>query len=78
MGLMDSLRKAEQQGRNTARKGFGKARAAWDDAETRLRRKMRLHPRPAPLPNSIQPPITSSSAAAQESLPNRASEEDAA
>ena len=39
MGLIDSLRKAEEQGRNVARKGLEKARDAFGDTESRLRRK---------------------------------------
>lgn len=85
MGVIDSLRKAEEQGRNVARRGLEKARGSWDDVEGRLRRKMRLHPRtqntdrqPAPMPNSIHPPAATSGPAADDSLSHRASEEDAA
>jgi len=44
MGLMDSLRRAEEQGREAARRGLEKAREGWEDAERRIRRKMRIHP----------------------------------
>jgi hypothetical protein len=47
MGLMDRLRKAEEQGMGTARRGFERARETWDDAQRRLRRRMRVLPRPA-------------------------------
>jgi len=84
VGLIDTLRKAEEQGRGAACRGMEKARGAMDDAERRLRRKMRLHPRtppdtePEPLPMEIRPPVSSSARVAEESLPKRASEEDAA
>jgi hypothetical protein len=45
MGLMDSLRRAEEQGREAARRSLESAREHWEDAERRLRRKMRIHPR---------------------------------
>jgi hypothetical protein len=44
MGLMDSLRRAEEQGRDAARRSLEKAREGWEDAERRIRRKMRIHP----------------------------------
>ncbi len=44
MGWIDALRKAEQQGRGVAHRGFDKARDKWEDAERRLRRKMRIFP----------------------------------
>ena len=45
MGLMDALRRAEEQGKSAARRGYEKAREGWGDAESRLRRKMRIFPR---------------------------------
>jgi hypothetical protein len=84
MGLIDKLRKAEEQGRGAAHRGFERARESWDDAERRLRRKMRLHPRavnesaPLPMPNPGSPPVSTSTVVANATLPNRASEEDAA
>lgn len=44
MGLMDSLRKAEEQGKSAARRGMELARGGWEDAERRIRRKMRIYP----------------------------------
>lgn len=44
MGLMDSLRKAEEHSREVARRSLEKAREEWDGAERRIRRKMRIHP----------------------------------
>lgn len=84
MGLIDKLREAEEQGRGAAHRGLDKARGAWDDAERRLRRKMRLHPRPAkenspePAPANPQPPVSSTASVAKATLSSRASEEDAA
>lgn len=82
MGLIDTLRKAEEQGRGAARRGFEKARDAVDDAERRLRRKMRLHPRtPPPEPIALLAPIapvSSNPSVAEQTLAHRASEEDAA
>jgi hypothetical protein len=47
MGLLDSLKRAEEQGRGVARLGLERASEVWEDAERRIRRKMRVHPRPA-------------------------------
>ena len=55
MGLMDPLRKAGEQGKAAARRGWEQARETWEDGERRLRRKMRLYPsmfprrKPAPV-----------------------------
>jgi hypothetical protein len=84
MGLIDKLRQAEEQGRGVAHRGLERARETWEDADRRLRRKMRLHPRstnenaPTPMPATISPPVSSSGPVANATLPNRASEEDAA
>ncbi len=81
MGLIDKLRKTEEQGRSAAHRGMDRARITWEDAERRLRRKMRLHPKtetPEPLPEEVSPPVSSTEAVAAQSLSNRASEEDAA
>jgi hypothetical protein len=84
MGLIDKLRKAEEQGRGAAQRGLNMARETWDDAERRLRRKMRLHPRslnenvPEPMPTATRPPVSTSARTANETLPYRASEEDVA
>jgi hypothetical protein len=45
MRLLESLRKAEEQGRRVARYGRDWAGEAWEDAERRIRRKMRIHPK---------------------------------
>ncbi len=45
MGLKDSLRKAEEQGRDVTRRVLGQAREQWEDAERRIRAGMRIHPR---------------------------------
>ncbi len=44
MGLIDALRKAEKESRGVAHRGFDIARSGWEDAERRLRRKMRIFP----------------------------------
>ncbi len=44
MGLIEALRTAEKQGRGVAQRGLDVARAGWEDAESRLRRKMRIFP----------------------------------
>jgi len=51
MGLMDSLRRAEEEGKSLARRGMEKARTSMDDAERMMRRKMRVHPRSTPAAN---------------------------
>jgi len=44
MGLMEKLRKAEEQGKEAARHAFERAREIGEDAERRLRQKMRIYP----------------------------------
>jgi hypothetical protein len=44
MGLMDSLRRTEEQGKALARRGMEKARGAVEDTERAMRRRMRVHP----------------------------------
>jgi len=44
MRILDRLRKAEKQGVEAARHGMERARINWDEAESRMRRKMRIHP----------------------------------
>lgn len=44
MGLMDSLRRTEEQGKALARRGIDKARNAVEDTERAMRRRMRVHP----------------------------------
>jgi len=44
MGLIDTLRKAEEQGKEAARKTLERARSGMEDTERRLRRKMRVLP----------------------------------
>ncbi len=56
MGLLDSVRRAEEQGWGAARRGLERAEQLWEDTERRLRRRMRIHPpRPAVLPTSSTP-----------------------
>jgi hypothetical protein len=84
MGLIDKLRNAEEQGRGAARRRLEQAREAWDDAERRMRRKMRLHPKtandnaPSPILEADSPRVSTSASVANATLSNRASEEDAA
>ncbi len=52
MGLLDSVRRAEEQGREAARRGLEREQLR-EERERRLRRRMRIHPSPsAVLPNS--------------------------
>jgi|RhiMetdeSRZDD1v2_1073273.scaffolds.fasta_scaffold68786_4 vacuolar-type H+-ATPase subunit H len=44
MGLIEKLRKAEEQGKEAARHAFERAREIGEDAERRLRQKMRVYP----------------------------------
>ena len=44
MGLMDKLRKAEEQGKRAARNAFERAKDLGEDAERRIRQKMRIYP----------------------------------
>ncbi len=81
MGLIDKLRHAQEHGRGAAYRGMELARDSWDDAERRLRRKMRLHPRSAnqaPLPMSDAVSHASSVAEDDATLPKRASAKGAA
>lgn len=45
MTLIERLRNAEHQGREAAWHGFTRARASLEEAQSQLRRKMRIHPR---------------------------------
>lgn len=47
MTLIERLRSAEHQGREAAWHGFTRARASLEEAQSQLRRKMRIHPRTA-------------------------------
>ena len=47
MSFMDRLRTAEKQSADSARRGFERARETWDDAQRRIRRRMRVLPRPS-------------------------------
>jgi hypothetical protein len=47
MGLLDSLKNAQEQGRQAARRSVERVGEMWEDAERRIRRKMRVHPRPS-------------------------------
>lgn len=44
MGLIEKLRKAEEQGKQAARNAFERARELGEDAERRIRQKMRIYP----------------------------------
>jgi hypothetical protein len=44
MGLIDKLRKAEEQGKYAARQAFERAKHFSEDAERRIRQKMRIYP----------------------------------
>jgi hypothetical protein len=48
MGLLTSLKRAEEQGREAARRSVVRAVDMWEDAERRIRRNMRIHPRLVP------------------------------
>lgn len=48
MGLMDVLRKAEEQSKNAARRGRELARATLNESGRKLRRKMRVNPPAGP------------------------------
>lgn len=45
MSLMDSVRRAEEQGKSIARRGLDLAHQEWEDVERRIRTRMRVHPR---------------------------------
>lgn len=44
MGLMEKLRKAEEQGKYAARQAFERAKHFSEDTERRIRQKMRIYP----------------------------------
>ena len=44
MGLIERLRKAEEQGKQATRNALDKAREFGEDAERRIRQKMRIYP----------------------------------
>jgi hypothetical protein len=45
MNLIERLRAAEHQGRDAAWEGITRARTSPEETQSRLRRKMRIHPR---------------------------------
>jgi hypothetical protein len=45
MGLIEALRKAEDQARQTARRSMERAMGSLDDAERAIRRRMRIYPK---------------------------------
>jgi hypothetical protein len=47
MGLRERLQSAEYQGREAARQGFTRVRSSADEAQSRIRRNMRIRPRTA-------------------------------
>ena len=46
MNLIERLWAAGHQGRDAAREGFTRSRTSLEEAESRLRRKMRIYPQP--------------------------------
>ena len=44
MGLIDTIRRAEERSKQAARRGMEMARHGWEDGERMLRRKWRVHP----------------------------------
>ncbi len=44
MRLVDNLRKAEEKGVMTIRRGMERAREEWADVERRIRQRMRIYP----------------------------------
>ena len=45
MRLLESFKKAEEEGRRQAHQKLQQAEEFWAEAERRIRRKMRIHPR---------------------------------
>lgn len=54
MGLMDLIRRAEEQSRTAARRGRDVARATWNETGRKLRRKMRVNSPSGKV--AVQPP----------------------
>jgi hypothetical protein len=69
MGLMDALRRAEEQGRDTARRGLERAKDTWEDAERRLRRRMRVFPGSMKSGRSTGDTLARSGSATSEAMP---------
>ncbi|MCU1256697.1 MAG: hypothetical protein JWM83_2996 [Candidatus Angelobacter sp.] len=44
MRLVDNLRKAEEKGVMSIRRGMNRAREEWADVERRIRQRMRIYP----------------------------------
>ena len=70
MGLLDSLRRAEEQGRRVSQRSG----EIWEDAQRRIRRKMRIHPSglPARAINPRAGPENTPPRGAPEEHPSRA------
>ena len=48
MGLVERLRKAGLMGKETAHRGVDFVRETWEENASRLRRRMRIHPKAKP------------------------------
>jgi hypothetical protein len=55
MRLLDLLLKAEERGREVAHLEVKRAGEIWEDAQRRIRRKMRIYPRPVVVMRSSSP-----------------------
>ena len=64
MGLIERLRKAEEQGKQASRDAIERARELGEDVERRIRQKMRVYPPQANHTNHTEAgPVTPSGAA---------------
>ena len=55
MGLLDILRRSQEGSNRVAGKSVARAGEILEDAERRIRRKMRIHPRLRPQNTTISP-----------------------
>ncbi len=55
MGIMDALRRAEKRGKDLTQRGVNVAREGLDDAQRRVRQKMRVYPARNGSPNANPP-----------------------
>ena len=79
MSLLDRFRKAERRGRDAAREQIERARQSFEEAQSMMRRKMRIHPRTRrtreTVPTTAQNPEQPTMVGAEESQATAAAQE---
>ena len=67
MGIIETLRRKEAQGKRIAMQAVERARDFGEDVERRLRRNMRIYPQPAATPSEVSQAMPVGEITAEES-----------